>query len=139
MKMYHEKAPEKRSVKQNIQSSPVKRLDKWQLLMNNYETKLGIQPTFAPVDQNIEDEYASYTSSRVVQTDILQFWQVRRVFQLHSRTNVLVFRPMSELIRQYLRLPWTTFPFKHPPFLVNVSSRLVLRPTQRSAIDWERI
>lgn len=74
--MYHEKAPEKRSVKQNIQSSPVKRLDKWQLLMNNYETKLGIQPTFAPVDQNIEDEYASYTSSRVVQTDILQFWQV---------------------------------------------------------------
>jgi hypothetical protein len=76
METYQGNAPEKHSVKKNIPPSPAKRLNKWQLIVNKYENQLGVQPTFAQADQNVEDEFASYTASRVIQTDILQFWQV---------------------------------------------------------------
>ena len=76
METYQENAPEKRSLKKNIPPSPAKHLNKWQQIVNKYDNQLGFQPTFTEADQNIEDEFTSYTASRVVQTDILMFWQV---------------------------------------------------------------
>jgi hypothetical protein len=78
MATYQGNAPEKRSLKKNIPPSPAKHLNKWQQIVNKYDNQLGFRPTFAAseVDQNIKDEFNSYTTSRVVQTNILQFWQV---------------------------------------------------------------
>jgi hypothetical protein len=83
MVTYQGKGPEKRSEK-HVPPSPKKQLTKWQLLVNKYydDVKLGSQPPFAQANQSIEDEYAAYTSSRVVQTDILQFWQVCCIFRI---------------------------------------------------------
>ena len=77
MATYQGKIPEKRSNK-DVPPSPKKKLTRWQLLVNKYhdDVKLGGQAPFTQTSQGIEDEYAAYTSSRVVQTDILQFWQV---------------------------------------------------------------
>ena len=81
MATYQGKSPEKRS-KKDVPPSPKKQLTKWQRLVNKYhdEVKLGGQTPFTQTTQGIEDEYAAYTSSRVVQTDILQFWQVCCIF-----------------------------------------------------------
>lgn len=78
MASYQGSAPEKRSLKKNIPPSPAKHLNKWQQIVNKYDNQLGFRPTFAAseADQNIDDEFISYTTSRVVQTNILQFWQV---------------------------------------------------------------
>jgi hypothetical protein len=55
-----------------------KHINNWQKLVNKYETQLGIVgQSFTPSSQDIEDEFIAYTTSRVVQTDILQFWLVR--------------------------------------------------------------
>jgi hypothetical protein len=82
METYQENVPEKRSSKKNIPPSPAKHVDKWQQIVKRYENQLNLQPTFSPKEQNIEDEFASYTASRVVQSDILQFWQVSISFHL---------------------------------------------------------
>ena len=82
MGTYQGNAPEKRSIKKNIPPSPAKCLNKWQQIVNKYENQLSFQPTFSQAIQTIEDEFASYTASCVVQTDILQFWQVCTSFQL---------------------------------------------------------
>ena len=81
MATYEGKGPEKRS-KKHVPPSPKKQLTKWQLLVNKYSNDVnpGSRLPFTQTSQSIEDEYAAYTSSRVVQTDILQFWQVYVVF-----------------------------------------------------------
>jgi len=81
MAKYQENTPKKRSLKKNIPPSPAKRLNRWQQIVNKYDDQLGFRPTFVEADQNIEDEFTSYTASRVVQSDILQFWQVCDVCQ----------------------------------------------------------
>jgi hypothetical protein len=77
MATYQGQSPEKRS-KKDVPPSPKKQLTRWQRLVNKYhdDVKLGSQTPFTQTTQGVEDEYAAYTSSRVVQTDILQFWQV---------------------------------------------------------------
>jgi hypothetical protein len=90
METYQGNAPEKRSIKKNILPSPAKHLNQWQVVVNNYKKKLGDKPSFSQADQkiqNIEDEFASYTASRVVQTDILQFWQVCDRLSSHAVTD----------------------------------------------------
>lgn len=89
MEKYQGNSPEKRSVKKNIPPSPKKCLNNWQAVVNKYKKNLGEAPSFAQADQNIEDEFASYTASRVVQTDILHFWQVRKYLFISSESSYL--------------------------------------------------
>lgn len=51
---------------------------KWQTLVNQYGNRLGTGESFkfAQQNQSIEEEFIAYSTSRVVQTDILQFWAV---------------------------------------------------------------
>lgn len=51
---------------------------KWQVLAVQYGTRLGMGDNvkFAQSNQSIEEEFIAYSTSRVVQTDILQFWAV---------------------------------------------------------------
>ena len=85
MATYQGKDPEKRS-KKHVPPSPKKQLTKWQLLVNKYhdDAKLGGQTPFSQTKQTIKD---AYTSSRVVQTDILQFWQVCCIFGICFEAN----------------------------------------------------
>lgn len=49
---------------------------KWQRLVNQYGNRLGIGESLTQANQSVEEEFAAYSTSRVVQTDILQFWAV---------------------------------------------------------------
>jgi hypothetical protein len=65
--------PSKRA---NASVAPAK-LNKWQVLVNQYGNRLGTGESFSQsTNQSIEEEFIAYSTSRVVQTDILQFWAV---------------------------------------------------------------
>lgn len=65
--------PSKRA---NVSVAPAK-LNKWQVLVNQYGNRLGTGESFSQsTNQSVEEEFIAYSTSRVVQTDILQFWAV---------------------------------------------------------------
>lgn len=87
MAIYRGKSPDKRSDRHVPPSqAPEKELTRWQLLVNKYndEVNPGSQPSFTNTgtEQSVEEEFAAYTSSRVVQTDILCFWHVCFIIQV---------------------------------------------------------